>query len=407
MMRPSVAPLIVAVMVVCAALAVCGQPAAAQRGDQKQGGSVRPPKQLLEAYPFEQGRLRSRDRSQSGSERAGQGVSSAAMPASEDTGGVSWVLPALVLSSATALLALLVMGRRFGRRTVAAREQTAEPEPASPPRNPRTGRFERRQAAPLASSKRPGNTYAVANQKGGVGKTTISLVLGVAAARRGSRALLVDLDPQASATVVLGADQRRPTVADVMRDPAACSLAEAIAPTEWGLDIAPAEWALRQVDTGLPIGDEPVLIRQLAAVADYDLVLIDCPPNLGALTIDALTAASRALVVTEPTFLALHALDELLNTLDYVTAEHNPSLELGGVVLNRVEATAEHKRSVEEIEQKFGSRVWEPHIPKRAVLQDAMRLGVPPQDLRSHYAEEISDLFDALAERLAVSRATS
>jgi chromosome partitioning protein len=150
-----------------------------------------------------------------------------------------------------------------------------------------------------------------------------------------------------------------------------------------------------------------VLIRQLAAVADYDLVLIDCPPNLGALTIDALTAASRALVVTEPTFLALHALDELLNTLDYVTADHNPSLELGGVVLNRVEATAEHKRSVEEIEQKFGSRVWEPHIPKRAVLQDAMRLGVPPQDLRSHYAEEISDLFDSLAERLAVSRATS
>jgi cellulose biosynthesis protein BcsQ len=76
-------------------------------------------------------------------------------------------------------------------------------------------------------------------------------------------------------------------------------------------------------------------------------------------------------------------------------------------MLNRVEATAEHKRGVAEIEESFGSRVWEPHIPKRAVLQDAMRLGVPPQDLRSHYADEITGLFDELAGRLAVSRVGS
>jgi chromosome partitioning protein len=203
----------------------------------------------------------------------------------------------------------------------------------------------------------------------------------VAEARRGSRVLLVDLDPQASATTVLGANDHRPTVADVIRDPGRYSLAEAIAPTEWGIDLAPSEWALREAE----------------------LVLIDCPPNLGALTFDALTAASRALIVTEPTFLALRALDELLNTLEHVTAERNPSLELAGVVLNRVEATAEHKRGLAEIEESFSSRVWEPHIPKRAVLQDAMRLGVPPQDLRSHYADEITGLFDELAERLAVS----
>jgi cellulose biosynthesis protein BcsQ len=70
-----------------------------------------------------------------------------------------------------------------------------------------------------------------------------------------------------------------------------------------------------------------------------------------------------------------------------------------------VEAMAEHKRSLAELEGRFGSQVWQPHIPKRAVLQDAMRQGVPPQDLRSHYAEEITELFDALAGHLELSRA--
>jgi chromosome partitioning protein len=216
--------------------------------------------------------------------------------------------------------------------------------------------------------------------------------------------LLVDLDPQAAATTVLGANDHRPTVADVMREPGTYSLAEAIGPTEWGIDLARSEWALREADTGRPARSGLIFDSQLAALGDYELVLIDCPPNLGALTFDALTAASHALIVTEPTFLALRALDELLNTLEQVTAERNPSLELAGVVLNRVEATAEHKRGVAEIEETFGSRVWEPHIPKRAVLQDAMRLGVPPQDLRSHYADEITGLFNELANGLQVSR---
>jgi chromosome partitioning protein len=387
---------------VVAILAVCADPALAQRGDQEDRGRVNPPRELLEEYPFEQGQLRGEPRSAP----AGAGAGTAATPAPDGSGNGNWVLWALVLSSATALLVLGVMGWRVARRTAGAREQTSNPGAPPPGGFARGARFERRGADPPVANPLP-STYAVANQKGGVGKTTVSLVLGVAAARRGSRVLLVDLDPQASATVVLGADDRSPTVADVMRDPAAWSLAEAITSTEWGIDVAPAEWALRRAETGLPTGDEPVLTREIAALADYDLILIDCPPNLGALTIEALSAASRVLVVTEPTFLALHALDELLNTLDYVTAEHNPSLELAGVVLNRVEGTAEHRRGVAEIQERFGSRVWEPHLPKRAVLQDAMRVGVPPQDLRSHYAEEISELFDALADRLAVSRATS
>jgi chromosome partitioning protein len=392
---------IVAVVVVCW---VWSQPASAQSGASQERERVQPPRELLREYPFEQGRLRSGDDSQSGRDRSGGAAGSAAVPAPEDPGGAGWVLPALALSAATVLLALGAARWRFGRRAPEAQGQAAEPEPSPPDGAPRARRFERRKAAPLASGREPRSTYAVVNQKGGVGKTTVSLVLGVAEARRGTRVLLVDLDPQASATTVLGGTDHRLTVADVMRNPGKSSLAEAIAPTEWGIDLAPSEWALREADTGRPARGKPILGPQLAALEDYELVLIDCPPNLGALTFDALTAASHALIVTEPTFLALRALDELLNTLEQVTAEHNPSLELAGVVLNRVEGIAEHKRGVAEIESSFGSRVWEPHIPKRAVLQDAMRLGVPPQDLRSHYADEITGVFDGLADGFAVSR---
>jgi chromosome partitioning protein len=112
---------------------------------------------------------------------------------------------------------------------------------------------------------------------------------------------------------------------------------------------------------------------------------------LGALTINALAAASRALIVTEPTFLALHAMEELLDTLRHVAAEQNPSLELAGVVLNRVETTAEHKQSVAEVEETFGSKVWEPHVPRRAILQDR------------HYATEVAEIFDGLAVRIEAS----
>ena len=404
MARRGVLALIVAVLVLCC---LWVQPASAQSAGSQERGRVQPPRELLKAYPFEQGRLRSADGSQSGSTRSGGGPRSAAVPAPDDPGGAGWLLPALVLSTASALLVLAFARRRLGRRTAGAQGPDPEPELAPADAAPGARRFERGETAPLASRQASTTTYAVVNQKGGVGKTTVSLVLGVAEARRGSRVLLVDLDPQASATTVLGANDHHPTVADVIRDPGRYSLAEAIRPTEWGIDLAPSEWALREADTGRPARGVPILDWQLAALGDYELVLIDCPPNLGALTFDALTAASHALIVTEPTFLALRALDELLNTLEQVTAERNPSLEMAGVVLNRVEATAEHKRGVAEIEESFGSRVWEPHIPKRAVLQDAMRLGVPPQDLRSHYADEITGLFDELADRLAVSRVGS
>ncbi len=306
----------------------------------------------------------------------------------------------MVIGGAAGLLLLGLIGRRLTRKAASRPPLVprVEPTPASRP----TG-----SSPSAAGGAGPKNCYAVVNQKGGVGKTTVSLALSAAAVRRGHRVLLLDLDPQASATSVLGADVGdRPTLTDAMLS-LDCPLSEAVSPTDWGLDLAPADRWLRRADRGMSPDKRAVLPRQLQTLEDYDLVLIDCPPSLGGLTINALAAASRALVVTEPTFLALHAMEELLDMVRDVSAAQNPSLELAGVVLNRVETSAEHKTSVAEVEGTFGSKLWEPLVPKRAVLQNAMRLGVPPQDLesQSHYATEIAEIFDALAMQIEAAPA--
>jgi chromosome partitioning protein len=396
----------VAVLIgVWAMFATAGQAAWGQgEGGERRGERVQPPEELLEEYPFRQGRLHSAERRLPAAD-----TGSAQVPGGEavaEAGDADWPIIALIFGVATSLLLVGMLVRRL----VPATGNGSEPEPA--PRTepaPPTSAPRRAPVTRNGGPRRPANSYAVANQKGGVGKTTISLTLGAAAARRGKRVLLVDLDPQASATAVLGVNvEDRPTLADVMVE-TRCSLVEAVTPTGWGLDLVPAERALRSADAQVRTGDDAVLPRELETVGDYDLVLVDCPPNLGALTIEALTAVSRALVVTEPTYLALHAMEELLDTLRWVAEEQNPALELAGVVLNRVETTAEHKRSVAEVEETFGVQVWEPHVPKRAVLQDAMRRGVPAQDLGSHthYAAEIAEIFDLLADRLEALRANA
>jgi chromosome partitioning protein len=378
------ARLVVATMAVSGAFAAAEPSAPAQRRAPP-ADRAQPPTELLKEYPFRQGRLESRERPrrQQSDTQSGDGGSPAV-----------W----LVLAGVTALLALGTIVRRVPWPSFGGRKASR------PARRPRPVRFTRARAAP-----RPEAGYAVVNQKGGVGKTTVSLTLGAAAARRGQHVLLLDLDPQASATSVVGADvDSGPTVTDVMLAHVGCSLNDAIRPTGWGFDMAPADRLLRSADSPM-IGDEAALLRQLGTVGGYDLILIDCPPSLGPLTINALTAASRALIVTEPTFLALSAIADLLETVTVVAVEQNPTLELAGLVLNRVEATAEHKRGVAELEDEFGSQVWEPHVPKRAILQDAMRRGVAPQDLQaqSHYATEMTAIFDALAARIEASHVKS
>jgi chromosome partitioning protein len=398
----------VTVLLVWGAVIAAGQAAWAQRDEERRGERVQPPTELLEEYPLRQGELRSRE-GPNADRRASAPELPVGEPVADEEAGNSVILW-LVIAAAVGILLLGIAGSRVARATAGGPGAGSSGNEARPSR-----RFEGAAGSRGGGShsghtvEKPKNGYAVVNQKGGVGKTTVSLALGAAAVRRGSRVLLLDMDPQASATSVLAADvHSQPTMTDVMAG-AGCALADAVRPTGWGLDLAPAERRLRSADSDMPAGDEAVLPRQLATLSDYDMILMDCPPNLGGLTINALAASSRALVVTEPTFLALHAMEELLDTLQEVAANQNPELELAGVVLNRVETTAEHKRSVAELEDTFGSQLWEPHVPRRAILQDAMRRGVPPQDLESHshYAVEIAEIFDALAMRVENVRVKS
>jgi chromosome partitioning protein len=376
---------------VIAALAIAAAGGDAAVGQQRdRDRDVQRPTELLREYPFDQGELRSVERS-----RPRPAQAPAPEPAADGAGDRGWLFIVVVMLGAAALFTLGVVGRRLAReRAGPPALGVSGPAVAAAPQEPLPSPDRR------DKQRRPGR-FAVVNQKGGVGKTTISLTVGVAAARRGSQVLVIDLDPQASATAVLAPDLGdRPTVADAMLRPDSYSLGTTVVPTEWGLHLAPSGRALRSAERARAGAEGGVLAHQLGTIGDYDLVLIDCPPSLGVLSMEALGAVSRALIVTEPTYLALQAIDELIDTIRDVADARNPSLALGGVVVNRAESTAEHKRSLAEIKQVFGSRVLEPQIPKRAVLQDAMRKGVPPQDLPSHYADEIADLFDTLAEHL-------
>ncbi|MGD9795643.1 MAG: ParA family protein [Acidimicrobiia bacterium] len=247
-------------------------------------------------------------------------------------------------------------------------------------------------------------TYVFANQKGGVGKTTVSLGIAAAMAERGSRALLIDLDPQASATKVVGIDvEEQCTMADALLEPERYSLVDTVVRTEWGFDLAPSEMALASRESRRSTADEFVLRNQLENVTGYDVTLVDCPPSLGVLTLNALAAASHLVLVTEPSFLALQGIDELLQTRDLVRAHYNSRLALAGVVVNRVERTVEHRAGLAEIATFFGANlVWSPHLPKRTALQEGARRGVPMSGLATHAARELRTSFGELADRIEV-----
>lgn len=213
--------------------------------------------------------------------------------------------------------------------------------------------------------------------------------------------LLLDVDPQASATKVLGIElDGRLTVADALLEPRRYRLVDVIVPSTWGFDVAPAQMALAARESRRSTADELVLRNQFATIEGYDVALIDCPPSLGVLTLKALAAASQLVIVTEPSFLSLQGIGELLETRDLVFAHYNRELMLAGVIVNRVERTVEHRAGLTELAGYFGSDLlWTPQLPKRTVLQDRARRGAPLRKLVGRAARVGGALCDACRPR--------
>lgn len=231
---------------------------------------------------------------------------------------------------------------------------------------------------------------AVANQKGGVGKTTLTLALAGEVARRGGRSLVVDADPQANATDTIACEAFDPdddtTLYDVLYAGVRGGAATAVRSSVWtGVDLVAGDLQCARYDEHTGVGAEQRLRTALAGVTDlYDLVLVDCPRALGALTAAALTAATKVLVVAEPTKDSLKGVGMLLDTTEQVRAHYNPSLEVAGVVVNRLGRTKARSVRADQLRLTLGDTVWDPPLPEWSALaritETATRLPVSGSD---------------------------
>lgn len=229
----------------------------------------------------------------------------------------------------------------------------------------------------------PARVIAMVNQKGGVGKTTSTVSLGAALAGYGRRVLLVDFDPQGAIAISFGINPSalELTVYNLLTDED-CQISEVLIHSDVeNLDVLPSNIDLAAAELQLvsEVGREYALKRALEPVlADYDIILIDCQPSLGLLTLNALTAAHGVVVPMECEYFALRGVALLKDTIDKVSARLNPDLAIIGVVATMYDSRTLHSREVlETVQQAFGDLVFITTISRTIKFPDAAVAGTP------------------------------
>jgi len=239
------------------------------------------------------------------------------------------------------------------------------------------------------SHARPPRVLAIANQKGGVGKTTTAINLGTGLAAVGERVLLIDIDPQGNASTGLGLPRsaRSSSIYDVLISEAALS-AVTVRSSVPGLDLVPADADLSGVE--IELGSQPRRSFRLrnaiaglntvsgAPETPYTYILIDCPPSLNLLTVNAMTASDAVLVPLQCEFFALEGLTQLLRTVELVRGSLNPKLEIQGLVLTMYDRRNSLSSQVEQdVRAHFGDKVYKTVIPRNVRVSEAPSFGKP------------------------------
>ena len=249
----------------------------------------------------------------------------------------------------------------------------------------------------------PARVYAVANQKGGVGKTTTAVNVGACLAEAGERVLLVDLDPQANATSGLGLRANAVSTHDLLDG---APLREIVRPSGLqNLDVvmAKSDLATAAVELSAREGGERYLAEALAgALEPYSFVFLDCPPSFGPLTVNALAAATRALVPVQAEYYALEGLSQLLGTINLVKGRLNPGLAVAGILLTMADGRTRLAAEVEaELRRHFNELVFTTTVPRSVRLAEAPSHGLPAiaYDRRSAGAQAYWKVAMELVER--------
>lgn len=242
---------------------------------------------------------------------------------------------------------------------------------------------------------------AVSNHKGGVGKTTSVLNIGAGLAKLGKRVLLIDMDPQANLSQCLGIVTPERTVYDAIKN------GKALAPVQadTNLDIVPSTIELKaaEVELHAEAGGEYVLKELIGTLnGKYDFIMIDCPPSLGLLTLNALTAADQVFIPIQAQYLALEGLDKLMETIDKIKKRINKNLEVGGLIITQFDSRKILNRAVaDSIMKHFNNKVFETKIRDNVALAEAPSSG---EDIfrfkpKSYGAEDYMALSEEIVEK--------